>query len=287
VRITFIGGGNMAQAIIGGLVQKGFAAQDIGVIEVIEEQRAKLSSQLGVRAYANVAEAASQEGAPPPSHPPKSGASALGDLVVMAVKPQQMREAATALAAHLSGEVVLTIAAGIRLADLSRWLGGHQKLVRCMPNTPALVAAGITGAYASPGVSADERAGVDRVLSAVGKAVWVKEEALLDPVTAISGSGPAYVFFFIEALEKAALDLGLSAQDARLLAIETFVGAAKLAAGSPDAPGVLRERVTSKGGTTEAALASMKADRVAEAIGRAVRAANARAGELADQLGKG
>ncbi|HXC37803.1 MAG TPA: pyrroline-5-carboxylate reductase [Burkholderiales bacterium] len=286
MKITFIGGGNMAQAIIGGLVQKDFAAHDIGVVEVIEEQRTKLGSQLGVRAYASVAEAATQKGAPPPSHPPKS-ASVLGDLVVMAVKPQQMREAATALAPHVSGAVVLSIAAGIRLADLSRWLGGHQKLVRCMPNTPALVSAGIAGVYASPGVNADQRSGVEKVLAAVGKVVWVKDEAQLDPVTAISGSGPAYVFFFIEALEKAAIDLGLSSQDARLLAIETFVGAAKLAAGSPDAPGVLRERVTSKGGTTEAALASMNADRVAEAIGRAVRAANARAGELADQLGKG
>jgi len=145
---------------------------------------------LGWRAYADVAEAATQKGAPPPSHPPKTAAGALGDVVVMAVKPQQMREAATALASHLSGEVVLSIAAGIRLADLSRWLGGHQKLVRCMPNTPALVAAGITGVHASPGVSADERSGVERVLGAVGKVVWVKDEAQLDPVTAVSGSGP-------------------------------------------------------------------------------------------------
>jgi pyrroline-5-carboxylate reductase len=285
VKITFIGGGNMAQAIIGGLLQKGFVAQDIGVVEVMPEQRAKLTKQFGVRTYADVAEASTQKGVSPPSHPPDR-ASALGDLVVMAVKPQQMREAAQAVGLHVADALVLTIAAGIRLGDLSRWLGGHEKLVRCMPNTPALIGAGVTGAFAAPGVSADERAAAERVLLAMGKLVWVDDEAQLDPVTAVSGSGPAYVFYFIEALEKAAVDLGLGRDHARLLAIETFVGAARLAAGSPDAPAVLRERVTSKGGTTEAALASMVADGVAAAIARAVRAADRRAGELAEQLGK-
>jgi pyrroline-5-carboxylate reductase len=155
-----------------------------------------------------------------------------------------------------------------------------------MPNTPALVSAGITGAYAAPAVSSTQRDAADRVLSAVGKVIWVSEEQQLDPVTAVSGSGPAYVFYFIEALEKAGIELGLSAEQSRTLAIETFVGAAKLAAGSPDAPGTLREKVTSKGGTTEAALASMNSEGVNQAIVRAIHAANRRAGELADQLGK-
>ena len=267
--MTFVGGGNMAQAVIGGLVQKGFTAASICVVEMIAEQRTRLGKELGVRAVATAAEAAP-----------------FGELVIMAVKPQQMREAAQAVAPHLKNELVLSIAAGTRLKDLSRWLGGHAQLVRCMPNTPALVSAGVTGAYAAPAVSAAQRDAADRVLSAVGKVIWVDEEQKLDPVTAVSGSGPAYVFYFMEALEKAGAELGLSAAQARTLAIETFAGAAKLAAASPDAPGTLREKVTSKGGTTEAALASMNADRVNDAIVRAVRAANARAGQLADERGK-
>jgi pyrroline-5-carboxylate reductase len=269
MKMTFIGGGNMAQAIIGGLLQKGFAASDITVVEVIAEQRTRLAQQLGVRAVASSAEAAPY-----------------GDIVIMAVKPQQMREVAQAVAPQLKGELVLTIAAGIRLADLSRWLGGHTQLVRCMPNMPALVSAGITGAYAAPAVSNTQRDAADRVLSAVGKVIWVSDEQKLDPVTAVSGSGPAYVFYFIEALEKAGIELGLSAEQSRTLAIETFVGAAKLAADSIDPPGTLREKVTSKGGTTEAALASMNTEGVNQAIMRAIHAANRRAGELADQLGK-
>ena len=269
MKMTFIGGGNMAQAIIGGLVQKGFAASDIAVVELIAEQRTRLAQQLGVRAVASAAEAAPY-----------------GDIVIMAVKPQQMREAAEAVAPQLKGELVLTIAAGIRLADLSRWLDGHAQLVRCMPNTPALVSAGITGAYAAPAVSNAQRDAADRVLSAVGKVIWVSDEQKLDPVTAVSGSGPAYVFYFIEALEKAGIELGLSAEQSRTLAIETFVGAAKLAADSIDAPGTLRETVTSKGGTTHAALASMNTEGVNQAIVRAIHAANRRAGELADELGK-
>lgn len=270
MNITFIGGGNMAQAIIGGLKADGFNAADIGVVEPVAEQRTRLTAQFGVKVCATLAEAVP-----------------LGNMVVMAVKPQQMREAAAAVAPHLaSNALVLSIAAGIRLADLGRWLGGATKLVRCMPNTPALIGAGITGAYATPEVTPAQREEVERVLNAMGKMIWVDREEKLDPVTAVSGSGPAYVFYFIEALEAAAVELGLSTNQARLLAIETFVGAAKLAAGSPDTPATLRERVTSKGGTTEAALASMEADTVRAAIARAVHAANRRAGELADQLGK-
>ena len=270
MNITFIGGGNMAQAIIGGLTRSGFAAAAISVVEPVAEQRGRLTSQFGVKACASAA-----------------GAAPLGDLVVMAVKPQQMHEAAAALAPLLAKDtLVLSIAAGIRLDDLSRWLGGHALLARCMPNTPALIGAGVTAACATPAVSAAQRANVDRVLAAMGKSIWVAREALLDPVTAVSGSGPAYVFYFIEALEEAARELGLAPADARLLALETFVGAARLAAGSADDPATLRSKVTSRGGTTEAALAAMEAGGVKAAIGRAVRAANARSIELGDALGK-
>ena len=260
----------MAQAIIGGLTRSGFDAAAIGVVEPVAEQRGRLGSQFGVKAYASPA-----------------GLAPLGGLVVMAVKPQQMREAATALAPLLAKHaLVLSIAAGIRLDDLSRWLGGHALLARCMPNTPALIGAGMTAAYAVPAVSAAQRKVVEQVLAAMGKSIWVDREALLDPVTAASGSGPAYVFYFIEALEASARELGLAPADARLLALETFVGAAKLAAGSADDPATLRAKVTSRGGTTEAALAAMEASGVKAAIGRAVRAANTRSIELGDELGR-
>lgn len=270
MKITFIGGGNMAQAIIGGLRRGGFDAKNIKVADPMADTRAKLACDFDVPAVVAASDAAPY-----------------GDLIIMAVKPQQMREAAQSILPSLEPEqVVLTIAAGIRLTDLSRWLGGHAKLIRCMPNTPALIGAGITAAYATPAVSTAETADAERVLVTMGKLVWVKSEQLLDPVTAVSGSGPAYVFYFIEALEQAGIELGLDATAARTLALETFLGAAKLAAGSTDDPATLRAKVTSKGGTTEAALAEMNRQDLKQAIVKAVRAASTRAGELGDQLGK-
>jgi pyrroline-5-carboxylate reductase len=270
MKITFIGGGNMAQAIIGGLRKSGFAASSIMVADPVAETRARLERDFSVSAHASAA-----------------GINALGDLVIMAVKPQQMHEAARAIASRLdTSSVVLSIAAGIRLTDLSRWLGNHAKLIRCMPNTPALIGAGVTAAYARPEVSATEIAAAEKVLAPMGKLIWVNSEALLDPVTAVSGSGPAYVFYFIEALEQAALELGLEAAAARTLALETFLGSARLAAASADDPATLRAKVTSKGGTTEAALALMNEERLRDAFVRAVRAADARARELGDQLGR-
>lgn len=268
MKITFIGGGNMAAALIGGLIGKGHAAAAICVVEIQAEARARLSAQFGVNCVDSVAAAAP-----------------LGEVVVLAVKPQQMRAAAQILQPRLGRELVITIAAGIRLVDLSRWLGGYAILVRCMPNTPALIGAGVTGLYASAGVGAGQRASAESILGAVGATLWVPEESLLDPVTAISGSGPAYVFYFIEALQQAAQDMGFSAADAKKLAVETFVGTARLAAQSAEDVAVLRERVTSKGGTTERALARMEADGVKELIVRAVHAANQRAHELGEQLG--
>ncbi|MBK5103674.1 MAG: pyrroline-5-carboxylate reductase [Burkholderiales bacterium] len=268
MNITFVGGGNMAAALIGGLIGKGHAPAGIRVVELQPEARARLVAQFGVTCVDSV-----------------TAVAPLGEAVVLAVKPQQMRAAAQALKPLLARELVITIAAGIRTVDLSRWLGGYATLVRCMPNTPALIGAGISGLYASAAVATAQRALADSILGAVGATLWVSEENQLDPVTAISGSGPAYVFYFIEALQQAAQEMGFSAEEARKLAVQTFVGTAKLAAQSPENVAVLRERVTSKGGTTERALASMDADRVKSLIVRALHAANQRAHELGEQLG--
>ena len=269
MNITFIGGGNMATAIIGGLIQRGWDRASLRAVEILPEAREKLEKSLKIKVLPSISTEALQT-----------------DCVVLAIKPQQMRAAAAQLAPLLGKALVITIAAGIRAADLSRWLQGCQRIVRVMPNTPALVLAGISGLYALPGVSADDRASAERILGAVGETVWVEREDDIDAVTAVSGSGPAYVFYFIEALDQAARDLGMSAATARKLAIATFTGASKLAAESSEDAAVLRARVTSKGGTTERALASMEADAIKAAIGRAVKAAADRSRELGDELGR-
>ncbi|MBS1189145.1 MAG: pyrroline-5-carboxylate reductase [Rhodocyclaceae bacterium] len=268
MKITFLGGGNMANALIGGLLKQGFAASDIQVVELNEENRERLSRTYGITCHAG----------------PVASAWA-ADVIVLAVKPQQMKEAVAPLAPAMARQVVVSIAAGLRLDSLSRWLGGHRKIVRAMPNTPALIGAGITGLYALPEVTAAERGAAERVLQAVGSTVWVEDEARMDAVTAVSGSGPAYVFLFIEALQQAAAELGFSAEQARQLSIETVLGAARLAAGSDEPASVLRERVTSKGGTTAAALNVMAGRGVKEGIVAGIHAADARGRELGDLLG--
>lgn len=269
MKITFLGGGNMASALIGGLLKQGFSSSDIRAIELLETGRERLQKDFGIRALASPDQAALD-----------------CDVLVLAVKPQQMREALTPFAGHLQNQLVISIAAGLRLGDLSRWLGGHTKLVRAMPNTPALIGQGVTGLFAGAGVSPAERDIVNRILGAVGSSVWVDREELIDAVTALSGSGPAYVFHFIEALESAGEELGLSAETARKLAIATLVGSSALAAGSHEPPAVLRERVTSKGGTTAAALQSMAQDQFPAMIARALRAAADRGKEMGEQLGQ-
>ncbi len=259
----------MANALIGGLLNNGFPVNEIAVIEIGAESRSHLERTYGVRCYA----------AP--------DATALYcDAVLLAVKPQQMREACSSLKPFLKNQLVISIAAGLRLADMSRWLGGYGKLVRTMPNTPALIGCGVTGLYAPPTVSEAERLGAERVLQAVGSTVWVHDESQLDAVTAISGSGPAYVFLFIEAMQEAAIELGFTPKQARQLSIETVLGASRLAAQSEDPASVLRERVTSKGGTTEAALRVMTERGVKDGIVAGVLAANARGAELGELLGK-
>jgi pyrroline-5-carboxylate reductase len=269
MKITFLGGGNMANALIGGLLKTGVEPGDIAVIELGAEARTKLGESYGVRCYAAPELAALD-----------------CDALLLCVKPQQMREACAPLRPYLKTQLVISIAAGLRLADLSRWLGGYEKLVRTMPNTPALIGAGVTGLYALPAVSDAERIGAEHILQAVGSTLWIDDEMQMDAVTALSGSGPAYAFLFIEALQEAAARLGFTPGQARQLSIETALGAARLAAQSDDPASVLRERVTSKGGTTEAALRTMAERGVKDGIVAGILAANARGQELGQQLGK-
>jgi len=270
MKLAFIGGGNMARAIIGGLVTKGVArAANIVAIELDAVARLKLISEFGVQAVEK-----------------PGGELRTVDMVIFAVKPQQMREAAAAVAPHLTDPLIVTIAAGIRIDDLSRWLGGLERIVRAMPNTPALVHAGITGLYAPSVVGTADREAAQELLTSVGACLWFENESDLDAVTAVSGSGPAYVFYAIEALEKAARDLGLQEGASRSLALWTFVGAAKLAIERGEDPAVLRAQVTSKGGTTERALEVLEAAHVKEHFVEAVRAACERSKELGQALGK-
>jgi pyrroline-5-carboxylate reductase len=269
LRIAFVGGGNMASALIGGLLQQGLAADRIAVVDPDAAARARLTERYAVRASADLGDGV-------------AGAT----LIVLAVKPQQLHEVARGLQSLLAGQLVVTIAAGIRTADLSAWLGGHGRVVRAMPNTPALVLAGVSALYAMPGVSPEDRAQAQAVLAAVGSTMWVAQEALMDAVTAVSGSGPAYVFYFMEAMLQAAGELGLTGDQARELTLQTFQGAALLARQSSEGVDVLRARVTSKGGTTERALKSLEADAVKHSIARAIRLAAERSRELGDELGK-
>jgi pyrroline-5-carboxylate reductase len=269
MKITFIGGGNMAAALIAGLAGTLTQGPDIHVVDPNAEALERLRSRHCVS-----------------TAPQVDGLVAASDVVVLAVKPQQMREVADALLPHLSRQpLVLSIAAGIRGADLSRWLGGYGAIVRSMPNTPALIGQGITGMVAMQGASEQQKAAADSIMRAVGQTVWLDDETLIDPVTAVSGSGPAYVFYFLEAMQQAAQEMGLSAGQGRELALATFTGAAQLAAQSSDPVEVLRQRVTSKGGTTHAAITSMEQAGVKQAIIDAMKAAAARGRELGDELG--
>lgn len=268
MNICFIGGGNMATALIGGLLGKGYAAQDISVVEINEENRARLQRDFSVRAVSSLVEGVAG------SH-----------IIVFAVKPQQLREVAQALAPMLAGQLMISIAAGIRAQDLARW-AGSQAIVRAMPNTPALIQSGMTGLYALDVVDAAQREQAQNILAAVGDTLWLQDEAMVDAVTAISGSGPAYVFYLIEALQQAAVELGFTAEQARRLSVATFLGGSKLADASTEAVSVLRERVTSKNGTTERALLSLADNQVAEHIRQAAQAAAARSREMGDELGK-
>ena len=266
--IAFIGGGNMASAIIGGLLRQGMQPSQITVVEPFAETAARLRSAFGLTVLS----------AADPS-------LAAAQLVVWAVKPQVFREAAAPAAAHVRQALHLSVAAGIRTDSICQWLG-TERVVRSMPNTPALVGQGMTALFACPGVSASEKAGVEQVIATTGQHLWVEKESLLDAVTALSGSGPAYVFFFLEAMTEAGMGMGLSQDQAYRLAVATFQGASSLAAASDEAPEVLRQRVTSKGGTTHAAITAMEGAGLKPAFVRAMQAAEQRAHELGDEFGK-
>ncbi|MFJ2987180.1 pyrroline-5-carboxylate reductase [Collimonas sp. NPDC087041] len=263
--ITFIGGGNMAAALIKGLVNRFTPAGNINVIDVNPQTLQQLSQQFGVSVDRDVADAVAH-----------------CDILILAVKPQQIAPVLQDIAAQLRHQLVISIAAGIRTAELSAGLQGYAAVVRAMPNMPALIGRGMTGMFAMPGVSAEQRLHADTVMAAVGKTLWLQAEQSLDAVTGVSGSGPAFVFYFMEAMQQAAMEVGLSTADSKLLVLETVAGAAQLALQSDDEVALLRERVTSKGGTTFAGLNSLQQDDFCAAITRAVQAATTRSRELGE-----
>ncbi|WP_310460404.1 pyrroline-5-carboxylate reductase [Sphaerotilus sp.] len=265
--LAFIGGGNMATAILGGLVRSGTPGANLIVLDPNADQRARLERDFGVRTIA-AADATLAE----------------ADAVVWAVKPQSFSEAAAPCAAHVSSALHLSVMAGIRSDAIAR-ATGSDRVVRSMPNTPALIGQGISGLYARPAVTAAERAQVEALLAPTGDVVWVEREVDLDAVTALSGSGPAYVFYFIEAMVAAAERMGLTAEQGKQLALATFSGATELARRSDESPATLRERVTSKGGTTYAALTAMNTAGMQESFIAALQAAQTRARELGDEFG--
>jgi pyrroline-5-carboxylate reductase len=260
--IAFIGGGNMAGALIGGLLEAGRAPASIDVIEPLDAQREALQRRFGLAAMAQAGERLAR-----------------ADLVVWAVKPQVFAEAAVPCAPHVAHALHLSVMAGVRSDTLAQ-ATGSARIVRAMPNTPALIGQGIAGLYAREAVDGAERAAVEQVLAPTGAVLWVATEADLDAVTALSGSGPAYVFYFVEAMMQAAVEMGLSEAEGRTLALATFAGASALAMQSDQPVSVLREQVTSNGGTTHAALTALQRDGVAASIVAAVRAAQQRARDL-------
>jgi len=276
VHITFIGGGNMGRALISGLLTNGFDSNQISVVEANTATALKLHEDFGVQGIAALEQIAFD--------------FSRNNVVVMAIKPQDFSVVAKGLAAKLKhasehGPLILSIAAGIRLKDMSRWLD-HARCVRAMPNTPALIGKGITGLFADSSVNESDRNLAQTICNAVGESLWVSEEKLMDAITALSGSGPAYVFAFIEAMQSAGEKLGLDAASARKLAYATLEGATQLANNSDEHAGVLRERVTSKGGTTAAALDVMKQQGWQEILEKAIDAASRRGKAMGDELGK-
>ena len=274
--VTFIGGGNMGRALISGLLANGFESNQISVVEANAVTALKLHEDFGVQGIGALEQIEFD--------------FSKNNVVVMAIKPQDFNVVAKGLASKLkhansTGPLILSIAAGIRLKDMSRWLD-HTRCVRAMPNTPALIGKGITGLFADVAVNQSDRALAETICNAVGQGVWVSEEKLMDVVTAVSGSGPAYVFAFLEAMQSAGEKLGLDTDTARKLAYATLEGATQLAHNSDEHAGVLRERVTSKGGTTAAALDVMQQKGWHEILEKAIHAASERGKAMGDELGQ-
>jgi pyrroline-5-carboxylate reductase len=276
IKISFLGGGNMASAMISGLIQQGFLPNNLLAIDPLPTARTSLSEQFNIRTATDVSQC--------------ENFLEISQLIVLCVKPQQLLEAITQLnvsLAHLSGSQILTlsIVAGVRIADIAKQLG-HARIVRAMPNTPALIQKGITGLYAGQHVNQQDIQLINLVCQSIGTSLWVNQEVLLDAVTAISGSGPAYVFSMIEHLTNSGIQLGLTAEQAKLFATHTVIGAGQLALSSKDSASQLREKVTSKGGTTFAALEILNQRSWGLALEDAVKAATQRAKEMGDEFSK-
>ncbi len=267
-RIAFIGGGNMASAIIGGLIRTGISPTDIDVLEPWLEARERLQADFGIVAQAEA-----------------SAFLETASIVIWAVKPQTFKDAALQVQAFTHSALHISVAAGIRIDSIAGWLG-VQRIIRTMPNTPALIGKGITAMVASPAVTGADRQHAERIVGTTGEFLWLERETQLDAVTALSGSGPAYVFYFLEAMTTAGAQMGLPRDQAMRLAVATFIGAGELARASDEPPEVLRQRVTSKGGTTYAAITSLDASGVKEKFAQALFAAEKRAAELGDEFGK-
>ncbi len=265
--IAFIGGGNMASAIIGGLVAQGFALSHLHVVEPFAEARTKLHGDFGIQAHAEAGEFLKR-----------------ADLVVWAVKPQTFKDAALQVQSFTRNALHLSVAAGIRSDTIAQWLH-TQRVIRTMPNTPALIGKGITALVARDGVSPADKDWAGEVIGTTGDVLWLSDEAQIDAVTALSGSGPAYVFYFMEAMREAGIDMGLDAAQAYQLAVATFIGAGELAKASSEPPEVLRQRVTSKGGTTYAAISAMEHSGIKASFIQAMQAAQVRAKEMGDEFG--
>ncbi|MFZ4480843.1 MAG: pyrroline-5-carboxylate reductase [Rhodoferax sp.] len=266
-RIAFIGGGNMANAIIGGLLRQGMAPSQIDVVEPFAETGDKLKASCSVNVQ-------TQAGA----------FLANAELVIWAIKPQTFRQAALQARLHTGNALHLSVAAGIRSDSIAQWLGS-ERVVRAMPNTPALIGKGISALFARPAVNQPDKDWIARVMAGTGELLWLDAEEQLDGVTALSGSGPAYLFYFMEAMTTGGVEMGLTRAQAHQLTVATFVGASALAHASSEPPKVLRQRVTSKGGTTDAAIASMEDEDMQAQLINAMYAARQRAKELGDQFG--
>jgi pyrroline-5-carboxylate reductase len=269
MNMTFVGGGNMASALIGGLLRRDYTVSQIRVVEISADSRARIKHEFDIDAVADLAVGVTD-----------------CDVVILAVKPQQLADLTRKLAPLLKNQLIISIAASIRATDISRWLSGYQYVIRAMPNTPALVQAGVTGLYALPAVNVQEKESAENILATVGTVLWVEQEEMLHTVTAISGSGPAYVFYFIEAMQQAGMELGLTADQTRQLSLQTFLGAVKLAEQSSEEVETLRLRVTSKAGITEQAIRHMEENGIKCRIIDAIHAASERSRELSDELGK-
>lgn len=265
--IAFIGGGNMASAIISGLVRQGVSARQIDVVEPFADARDRLQDLFGVAAQAQAGAFLER-----------------ASIVVWAVKPQSFKEAALQVRFHTKASLHLSVAAGIRSDSIAHWLD-NERVIRAMPNTPALIGKGMTALYARPAVTEADRQHAQRIIATTGEYLWLTEESQLDAVTAISGSGPAYMFYFMEAMTAAGAEMGLTRDQAYRLAVATFIGAGELARASHEPPEILRQRVTSKGGTTHAAITSMDDSGIKALFARALHAAQQRARELGDEFG--